>query len=211
VLRRIVVILIFAPIAALSAQVGRSRVVYADQPSYWVGLSSGFLDGTTITDGETGATWQFGYTSQIRATFEKNLQRGFSAGVSAAFANAPLNYSGGTSECFGTCQATADVTQYMAFVHGGGGTGFHGIYNLEAGFTEFSNFRENSTNVQLPPNDPKYDFSFGFGGGLGYGFSPTMEAYAGEMFDFVLHPQGTAINASAPRVLTFRVGMRVGF
>lgn len=197
------------------AQIGRGRRQQAsNDPGYWVGLSYGYIDGMTVTDGDTGGQWQIGYTSQIRATFEKQLQRGVTAGVSAGFSNVSLNYSNPSSfdGCAFSCAATAEVSQYLAFIQGGAtGVGFHGLYTLEAGATEFANFREKSTDAQLAPLDAKYDFTFGFGGGLGYGFSPTTDAYIGEVLDFVLHPQGSNVSSSAPRVATFRAGFRIGF
>jgi len=206
-LRRLVVLIALAAMPA-AAQIGRFPTAAAG-PQYWVGLSLGLMNGTTINDGDSGGQWQFGYTSQIRATLEKTIQRGFSAGLGAGFSTAPLTYA---SPSLGfTTPATADVTQIMAFVHGGSGLGFHGIYNLEAGFTGFSNFREKGTDVQLPPTSAKYDFSFGFGGGLGYGISETADVYAGEMWDFVLHPQGPNSTGSAPQMMIFRGGFRVGF
>jgi hypothetical protein len=196
----------------LAAQFPRPRSTYAG-PDYWVGLSYGFVDGTTIHDGDTGDEWRFGYTSQIRATLEKTIQRNVTAGISAAYATAPLTYvnSAGLASCGFSCDAKADVTQYMAFIHGGGGLGFHGVYSLEGGVTQFSNFRDRDTDDRLPPANGKYDFSFGLGGGIGYGFSPTSDIYVAEMFDFVLHPQGSAASTSAPRITTFRAGIRIGF
>src|SRR4051812_49955658 len=46
------------------------------EPGYWVGLSYGYLDGTSMNDDATNSRWAFGYSSQIRATFEKTIQRG---------------------------------------------------------------------------------------------------------------------------------------
>src|SRR4051812_47911779 len=73
---------------------GRQQGSAAD-PGYWVGLSIGYVDGTTINDGDTGSSWRFGYTAQIRATLEKTLQRGVTVGASAGFSNAPLTYVSG--------------------------------------------------------------------------------------------------------------------
>jgi hypothetical protein len=206
--------LLLCTAGTVSAQIGRRG--YARTPQYWVGLSYGYMDGTTITDGSSGQVWRFGYSSQIRATAEKAIQGGASVGISAGFANAPLVYTGGSFigngaeiGCNG-CDATADITQYMAFLHGGSGVGFHGVYNLEAGATQFSNFRAKTGNEDLRVPS-KYDFSFGFGGGLGYGFSPTTDGYVAEMLDLVLHDQGSTVSSSAPRFMTFRLGFRVGF
>jgi hypothetical protein len=209
---RQLVLLLAIPVA-LNAQVGRSRISYGAEPQYWVGLSYGYLDGTTINDGATGGTWRFGYTSQLRATLEKTLQRGVQIGVSAAFASPPLTYTMPTfnNPCGQSCPATAEVTQYMLFLTGGSRVGFHSVYGGEIGFTQFSNFRLKDSDSKLPPTDSKNDFSFGFGGGFGYGFSPTTDVYATESFDFVLHDQGSSVSSSAPRLMTFRIGARIGF
>jgi hypothetical protein len=223
VLRRIVVILAaaFATLAVdagagrgVSGQIGRrGRQQSEPDPGYWVGLSIGYVDGTTINDGDTGTIWRFGYTSQIRATLEKTLQRGVTAGVSAGFSNAPLTYVSGFvdphSSCVAACDATASITQLMAYIHGGGSPGFHFVYDLEGGATDFSNFRTKSTDETLPPSS-KYDFTFGFGGGLGYGFSQISDIYVSEMTDLVLHPSNGA-STTAPRLFQFRAGFRVGF
>jgi hypothetical protein len=184
-------------------------------PPYWVGLSYGYVSGTTISDAASATTWEFGYTSELRASIEKTLQAGVTIGASAGFATAPLTYVSNSfsTACAGSCLANADITQYMAFVRAGGGVGFHGMYTLEAGMTEFSKFRTRDGGAALAPTGAKYDFSFGLGAGAGYGFSPNAEAYAGEIWDLVLHPQGNAVgtNTDAPRRLTFRAGLRVGF
>jgi hypothetical protein len=210
-----------AVVASLSAstahaQMGRPRAAASD-PDYWVGLSLGYVEGITTTDDASGATWQFGYTSQIRATLEKTLQRGTTVGIAAGFSNAPLTYTSGSAfrgGC-GQCQATANVTQYTIFINGGGlGSygGFHGLYTLETGVTQFSNFHEKSTGFALEPASGSYDATFGLGGGVGYSLSPTADLYVGEMVDFVLHHQSSAVAAqSAPRFFTLRAGFRVGF
>jgi hypothetical protein len=222
VLRRIVVMTLaaFATLVVdagvgrgAGGQIGRRRQPSEPDPGYWVGLSIGYVDGTTINDGDTGTAWQFGYTAQIRATLEKTLQRGVTAGVSAGFSDAPLTYVSGFtdphSNCVGECAARANITQLMAFIHGGGSPGFHFVYDLEGGLTEFSDFRTKSIEASLPPSS-KYDFTFGFGGGLGYGFSQISDIYVSEMTDLVLHPSN-GTSTTAPRLFQFRAGFRVGF
>jgi hypothetical protein len=224
-LRRIVratlcAIVICAPIAMplsrASAQARRGGYGVSAGPGYWVGLSYGYQNGITINDGNSNAQWAFGYTQQLRATLEKSLQPGVTLGVSAGFSNAPLTYTatapGVDDACGFQCSATGDITQYMAFIHGGTSTtGFHGIYDLEAGFTEFSNFRTKDGDVKFGPADAKYDFSFGLGGGVGYSLSRDADVYVTEIFDFVLHPQENNTSSSAPRLPVFRAGFRVGF
>jgi hypothetical protein len=144
------------------------------------------------------------------------LQPGTTIGVSAGFSNAPMTYTVGPNDpnslaCFVQCQATGDITQYMAFLHGGSaGVGFHWNYDLEGGFTEFSNFKTKDTDERIGPSDAKYDFSFGLGGGVGYAFSSTADLYVTQIFDFVLHPQGDN-NGGAPHIPILRAGFRIGF
>ncbi len=209
-----------ATLAALGApradaQVGR-RTTISTGPDYWVGLSYGLLDGTSIADGNSGNIWSFGYTTQIRATIEKSLQAGITAGFAAGFSTAPLSYiSSPTSvtgvACSAGCQANADISQYVAFIRSGARPGFHGMFSLEAGETEFSHFRDRADGTALPPASAKYDFTFGFGGGFGYGVTTTSEVYVDEQFDYVLHPEGSNTTASAPRMAAFHVGGRIGF
>jgi hypothetical protein len=204
--------LLFLAAIPLAAQFPRPRTRNAG-PDYWVGLSYGFVDATTIFDGNTDTQWRFGYAPQLRATLEKTLQPGITAGIAAGYATQPLVYTSATSnqDCGTSCSAKADVTQYMAFIQGGTSTGFHIVYNIEAGFTQYSNFRVEDLDTKLPPDKGGYDFSFGLGGGVGYGLSPTSDLYVAEVFDFVMHPQGSSSSSSVPRLPVFRAGFRIGF
>jgi len=204
--------LLFVAALPLAAQFPRPRTTYTG-PQYWVGLSYGFVDATTIFDGNTDTEWRFGYAPQLRATLEKTLQPGITAGISAGYATQPLVYTSSASnpDCGNSCSAKADVTQYMAFIQGGTSLGFHIVYNIEAGFTQYSNFRVESLDTKLPPDNGGYDFSFGLGGGVGYGLSTTSDLYVAEVIDFVMHPQGTSSSTSVPRLPVFRAGFRIGF
>lgn len=204
--------MLFLFAATSHAQIRRQPQNINSDPDYWVGLSLGYADGLTLNDDQTGSTWQFGYSTQIRATLEKTISRGATVGISAAFANVPLTYVSNNFNSFcGECTADADINQYTAFVRIGGGAGFHGMYQLEGGVTQFTNFRERSSQTRLDPQTGTYDATFGFGGGVSYGFSRTSDIYAGEMLDFVFHRQGSTVEQQAPRVFTFRGGFRFGF
>ena len=205
-----------AIVTPLHAQIGPRlpRPGLGTDPDYWVGLSYGYVEGISLSDEATNGIWRFAYTSQIRATFEKTVQRGVTVGVAAGFSTARLTYEASTSSasCGFSCDANADITQYTGFVRGGGGgIGFHGMYTLEGGITRFSNFRERTSGNALPPANATNDFTFGFGGGLGFGLSRESEIYVGEQTNFVLHPEAPGQNASAPRMLVFRAGFRFGF
>ena len=196
------------------AQIGSGACTAPIRDIGW-GCRTAMCPEPTIADDATSAVWQFGYTSQLRASIEKTVSNGMTLGASAGFSTAPLTYTSSTitAACIGSCAANANIAQYMAFFRGGGGAGFHGIYSIEAGMTEFSKFRTRDGDATLPPTGAKYDFSFGFGAGAGYGFSSAAEVYASEQWDLVLHPQGSAAgtNTNAPRISTFRGGFRVGF
>jgi hypothetical protein len=210
---RFAVALIVGLALPIAAQIGRfPRQGFGTGPKYWVGLSYGFVEGIRLTDESTQGTWDFSYAPQIRATFEKNLQRGVSFGVSAGFTTAKLAYQATvvSNPCSFGCSANADITQYMVFLRGGTGIGFHGVYNLEGGVTRFSNFRERESGNRLPPQKATNDMTFGFGGGLGYGFASNSEVYVGQQIDLVMHPSdGT--QGGAPRLGVFRGGFRFGF
>ena len=173
------------------------------------------MDGLTLNDGHSNSTWQFGYTSQLRATLEKTISGGVSLGAAAGFSNPKLSYIGRNigDPCGPGCQADADVTQYMAFIRGGGGVGFHGLFNLEAGVTQFSKFRDRATGnvagvleqrfhlrtrrrVRLRDVDehgPLHQRADGIWCSIRRGMSLELS------------------RRSAPRVSVFRVGGRVGF
>lgn len=222
-LRRIVCsLLALAAAQAAHAQIGRPPRQTSPEPDYWVGLSLGYMEGISTTDDASGATWNFGYTSQIRATLEKTLARGTTVGIAAGFANAPLTYTSGSQfgggsfdGCGGQCRAEADITQYTIFIRGGGYgnfAGFHGLYSLETGVTQYSNFRDKSNDQQLQPTSGAYDATFGLGGGVGYTLTQMSDVYVAEVVDFVLHHQSSAVVAqTAPRFFTLRAGFRVGF
>lgn len=201
-------------VPAVEAQLGRPRAT-STEPNYWVGLSLGYVDRVSMSDNASGASWDFGSATQLRATLEKKLDVGVTGGISAGFSTVPLTYTPALLDprqlCLGGCQANADVTQYTVFIRGGGGPGFHGLYNAEGGVTQFSNFREQGTSDQLAPTKGSYDLTFGFGGGFAYGLSTNADIYAAETLQFILHKQLSTTTTSAPRVYMLRGGMRFGF
>jgi len=217
-LRRTACSMLLAFAATSQAQIGRQRPQSSEDPGYWIGLSIGYLEGFTTTDEATDATWAFGYTSQIRATFEKTVSTGTAVGVVAGFSTAPLTYASGSSfnvACPGACLAKADISQYLAFIRGGTGanSGFSATYNAEGGVTQFTNFREKTTGAKLSPTDGSYDLTFGFGAGFAYSMSRMADLYLEQSYDFVFHKQSATVGTAqrAPRMLNIRGGLRFGF
>lgn len=205
--------LIAAAATPLGAQINRGRGQISTGPGYWVGLSYGYMDGMTLNDGRSNATWAFSYSSQLRATIEKAITGGFTLGAAAGFSNPKLSYVGRSvgacSTDATTCQAQADVTQYTVFVRNDPGPGFHGLFSLEAGGTQFSKFRNRDTGTAISSSS-SFDFTFGFGGGFGYGVSQNTELYISEQMDVVMHPQADG-STGVPKVSVFRAGARIGF
>ena len=91
-LRKAVALLVLAALPAV-AQFPRGRHAYTG-PQYWVGLSYGFVDATTIYDGNTGTRVATSATRRRSARrSRRRLQRGITVGVSAGYATQPLTYT----------------------------------------------------------------------------------------------------------------------
>lgn len=216
-------LVVIAMAATAQGQRGQRRSSYSSGPDYWIGLSYGLQDGIDLTDGNTNTTWDFGYTSQIRASLEKRLQGGVSLGLAAAFATAPLTYGStlptpgtictGSCACSTPCTAHANISQYLVTVRtGGDGPGLHNGFLLEGGVTQFADFRDRETNATLPPTNASYDPTFSIGYGLSYGLSSTSEIFGSETLGTVLHSQGSsAVQSTPPRIYTTSIGLRIGF
>jgi hypothetical protein len=197
---------------AMDAQIIR-RPPQTLEPPYWVGVSIGLAQASSVHDGTTDSQWQFGTAAQYRATLEKRLQAGLSIGVSAGFATVPLTYSGISAGCAGGCDAKADIMQLHALFHAGSGMGLHQVVELGLGATGYSNFRTEVGGTKLAPTAADYDLSFAFGYGFGYGLSPKSAIEVVQEFGTAIH-QRTGLaggESSLPRLYTTRIGVRFGF
>ena len=197
---------------AVDAQIIR-RPPQTLEPPYWVGVSIGLAQASSVHDGTTGSQWQFGTAAQYRATLEKRLQPGVSIGVSAGFATVPLTYTGSSAGCVGGCDAKADIMQLHALFHAGSGMGLHQIVELGLGTTGYSNFRTEFGGTKLAPTSADYDLSFAFGYGFGYGLSAKSALEVVQELGTAIH-QRTGLSggeSSLPRLYTTRLGVRFGF
>ncbi len=186
----------------------------AQTSPYWVGLSYGLFELGTYEDGRSNTQWNFGYTTALTATLEKTLAAGAAVGIEATFANPKLNYNpiGTFTTCPTGCTATADVTQYMATGRiGGGFLGFQSSLVVEAGATQFSNFRDVTTNTRLDGVGGHWDPTFGTGYDFGVVLRPTTDVYIETGLLFVMHDQGNTVTAAPPINYTLKVGVRQGF
>lgn len=181
---------------------------------YWVGVSYGLFELGTYQDGKTNTTWQFGYTSELAATLEKSLSAGSAVGVMAGFASPRLNYfpSNTFLDCSaGNCTARADVTQILGTGRIGGGLyGFRSSLVLEAGATQFSNFRDQATGDKLPGGG-SWDLTFGTGYDLGISVAQKTDFYLETNLLWVLHDPGNNVSATPPFNYALKIGLRQGF
>jgi hypothetical protein len=181
---------------------------------YWVGLTYGLFELGTYTDGKSNTTWNFGYTTSIAATLERALTAGTSVGLEAGFASPRLNYNpvGVFGTCAVACTAKADVTQFLATGRlGGGFFGFLSSLVVEAGVTQFANFRDATTNTRLTGMGGSWDPTFGTGYELGVSLTPRTQAYFETGLLFVMHDQGNTVTTAPPINSIFKIGVRQGF
>jgi hypothetical protein len=203
--------------ATLGAQIRRPRAS-AQVASYWVGVSYGLFELGSMTDDATNGVWQFGYTSQLSATLDKELGGGSTVGLMVGFASPNVTYSSASaspgSACFfSSCTATTNVTQILgtARLGGGGSLGLRGGFVLQAGATQIGKFKEKATGNSLPGGGG-WDPTLGTGFGLGYLLGRKTEIYFQTGFTFVLHAQESgSVNSTPPRSNALTFGVREGF
>lgn len=197
-----------ALLAAVPAGAQIIRLPRATEPAAWASFGIGLLQAQTVVDGSTGSSWEFGSGLQWRASLEKSSGNGVSYGLTGTLAHMPLRYDGAT--CL--CDAHATVWQALGSVHVGGGNGFHQVIELYAGVVGYGNFREDGSDVRLPPDGTDLDLSFGVGYGFGYQASSHLQLILVQDYAASLH-QRTNLpgNASAlSQQYITRLGVRLG-
>jgi hypothetical protein len=135
---------------------------------------------------------------------------GAAIGVGATHSRVPLIYSGSLTQpgSCGSCDADANVTQFLGNFRIGGGTGFHQVIELSAGTTMYSNFRS-TDGTKLGTGKSVNDLSFGLGYGFGYSLSARTQVILLQEWMLVLHERrpGSSQNTTSQQVI--RVGGRV--
>jgi hypothetical protein len=191
------------------AQIMRRPVT--PKPVNWVGVNLGIVQGYTITDGSTNATWSFGSGIEYGVRLEHSLPSGISIGAQAAFSDASLGYS--SASC-ANCDAKANVRQLVGLLHFGRGYSFHPVYELAAGAIGYSNFsRADDGAIKLGTNKTDYDFKLSLGYGLGFGVTPSTSIEIIQEFGTVLHQRDglSGSSSSFPRVYVTRLGGKATF
>jgi hypothetical protein len=200
--------------ALASAQVAGAQIMrrpVTPRAVNWVGANVGIVQGYTITDGSTNATWSFGSGIEYGVRLEHSLPSGISIGAQAAFSDASLGYS--SASC-ANCDAKANVRQFVGLLHFGRGYSFHPVYELAAGAIAYSNFsRADDGAIKLGTSKTDYDFKLSLGYGLGFGVTPSTSIEIIQEFGTVLHQRDglSGSSSSFPRVYVTRLGGKATF
>ena len=178
------------------------------QPNSWVSLGIGWLNQGGLCDPDSDSCWNFGNAPQWRASLEYPIGRGATIGVAATTARVPMVYQA-QLVCSGGCDADANVSQYLAQLHLGGGIGIQQAIDISAGMTSFTNFRA-ADGTRLEPAKAVSNFSFavayGFALPLSQNFHITLTQEYGQIIGKRMSGQS---NNSAGQNVT-RLGARVG-
>jgi hypothetical protein len=185
-------------------------------PPNWIGGGVSIMQPYTLRDGITNSQWSFDSDVGYTLTFEHPTASGILLGLQGVYGTPSLVYtssSPGAVDCSGGCDATATVMQIMGLAHSANSYGFHGAYQLTAGVTGFSSFKDRTTNTKIGPMATDYDFSIAVGYGLGFGISPTTSIELIQEIGTLLH-QRTGLAAGTgnyPRMSATRLMGKLAF
>lgn len=208
-------LLAVAPAAsgALAAQVAPVPSASAPSP-VWVSASGALYDLQSFAGGDDGGEWDWGSGVQGRVTMERALRRDMAVGIAGSFARLPLTAWGGA--CNG-CQGDATVWTAMGTLRlgGGGGIGFHSVFEASAGAAGFTNFSRGSDPSSVPgaPTTPAHSIvpAIAASYGAGYTLTPGLElALVQEIGIFFYQPADAAASgaSSTPRFNATRLLLR---
>src|SRR5918993_347639 len=126
---RVVRRFLFAGLFVAVAQTASAQIIDAGgsgrrfgQQNAWASLGIGWLQQGGLCDPGSDSCWDFGNAMQWRGTLEYPMGRGATIGATATTARVPLRYQS-SLVCASVCDADANVSQYLAQLHLGGGTG----------------------------------------------------------------------------------------
>lgn len=195
--------------ATLDAQIIDSRRIGTGQPIAWTSLSVGWLQHGRLCDPGSNSCWDFGSAPQFRATLELPMGRGATIGVAGTTSRVPLLYEGGVLSGCNRCDADANVSQVLANLRIGGGSGFHQVIDVNAGATLFSNFRT-VDGVKLDPDGMVSSFTFTLGYGFGYPLTQRFHLMLLQDFGLVIHKRMSGQTNNTAQQSTLRIGGRYG-
>lgn len=179
------------------------------QPNSWVSLGIGWLSQGGLCEPDSNSCWNFGSAPQWRASLEYPMGRGATIGVAATTARVPMVYQAQTT-CFNGCDADANVSQYLAQLHLGGGTGLQQSIDISAGMTSFTNVREAATGTRLAPAKAVSNFSFAVSYGLAFPLRQNFHVTLTQEYGQIVGKRFPGRSANSAEQNVTRLGARVG-
>lgn len=179
------------------------------QPNAWASLGIGWLQQGGLCDPGSGSCWNFGNAMQWRGTLEYPMGRGATFGVAATTSRVPLRYVR-TLGCPTGCDADANVSQYLAQLHLGGGSGIQQAIDVTAGMTAFTNFRSKNTGARLEPAKAASNFSFSVGYGFAFPIKRNFQIALSQEYGQVIGKRISGQSSNTARQNVTRIGARVG-
>jgi opacity protein-like surface antigen len=179
------------------------------QPNSWVSLGIGWLNQGGLCDPGSDSCWDFGSALQWRASLEYPIGRAATIGVAATTARMPMIYQDQLT-CLSGCDADANISQYMAQLHLGGGTGIQQAIDIAAGMTSFTNFREAASGTRLAPTKAVSNFSFAVSYGLALPVRPNFHVTLNQDYGQIVGKRMSGQSRNTAEQSVTRLGVRVG-
>lgn len=191
---------------SLGAHVSQAQIIDSPrgsgQPLAFVSLSAAWTGfGGGLCSEERGACWDMGSGLQWRGSIEMPMGRGASIGVAATTARLPITYQ--------NIDADVNLTQVMANLHIGGGSGFYQVIDASAGVSMFSNFTA-TNGTALGPGGSTSNFNFNVGYGFAYAMSPRFEISLVQEYGLIIGDRIAGSTNNTTTQQTTRIGVRVG-
>ena len=179
------------------------------QPNAWASLGIGWLQQGGLCDPGSNSCWDFGNAMQWRGTLEYPMGRGATIGAAATTARVPLTYIQ-TLGCPSGCDADANVSQYLAQLHLGGGTGIQQAIDIAAGMTVFTNFRSKDTGIRLDPAKAVSNFSFSVAYGFALPIKSNFHLTLSQEYGQIIGKRMSGRSSNSAQQNITRIGARVG-
>ena len=208
--------LLFVALSVAITQAASAQIIDAGgsgrrfgQPNAWASLGVGWLQQGGLCDPGSNSCWDFGNAMQWRGTLEYPMGRGATIGAAATTARVPLRYQS-TLACATVCDADANVSQYLAQLHLGGGTGIQQAIDITAGMTVFTNFRAKDTGVRLEPAKAVSNFSFGVAYGFAFPIKSNFHVTLVQEYGQIIGKRVSGQSSNTAQQNITRIGARVG-
>jgi hypothetical protein len=190
----------------LGAHAGQAQIIDSQrgtgQPRAFVSLSAAWTGfGGGLCNEDQGACWDMGSGLQWRGSLEMPMGRGASIGVAATAARLPITYQ--------NVDADVNLTQFMANLHIGGGSGFYQVIDASAGVSMFSNFTA-TDGTALGTGKATSDFNFNVGYGFAYALNPRFEISLVQEYGLIIGDRIAGSTNNTTTQQTTRIGVRVG-